>query len=97
MLETMTDQEILSLIGFGIICNFLFSFLFGYYMSKNIGIEEMMQNMGSKKQPAWMSMMIFIPFAKMLITLYRVTILQFFFLNQGKSHKDYWIYLTNHN
>ncbi len=95
MFELLSDQEIGTLIGFGIISNFLFSFMFGYYMSKNIGIEEMAQHMGDKKQPAWMSMMIFIPFAKMAITLYRVTILQFFFLNQGKTHKDYWIYLTN--
>ncbi len=95
MFESMTEQEILSLIGFGVIANFIFSFLFGLYMSKNIGLEEMMRSAGDHKQPAWMSFMLFVPFAKMAITLYRVAVLQFMFLNQGKSHKDYWIYLTH--
>lgn len=95
MFEAMTDQEIMSLIGFGIISNFMFSFIFGMYMSKNIGLERMLETAGEHKQPTWMSMMLFIPFAKMAITLYRVTILQFAFLNQGKSHHDYWIYLTH--
>ena len=94
MFEAMTDQEILSFVGFGIISNFIFSFIFGIYMSKNIGIDTMLQTAGDKKQPAWMGLMLFIPFAKMLITLYRVAILQFVFLNQGKSHLDYWLYLT---
>ena len=95
MFETMTDQELLSLYGYGVIANFTFSFLFGFFMSKNIGIEEMIKMTGDKKQPAWMGLMLFVPFAKMLITLYRVAILQFFFLNQGKSYKDYWVYLTH--
>jgi len=95
MFEAMTDQEILSFVGFGIITNFIFSFIFGIYMSKNIGIDTMLQTAGEKKQPAWMGLMLFIPFAKMAITLYRVAILQFLFLNQGKSHHDYWLYLTH--
>lgn len=95
MFYGMTEQEIYSLFGFGIIANFLFSILFGLHMSKNIGIEEMIKVAGDNKQPAWMSFMIFIPFAKMLITLYRVIVLQFMFLNQGKNHLDFWIYLTH--
>ncbi len=95
MFEAMTDQEILSFIGFGIISNFIFSFVFGYYMSKNIGLERMLETAGEHKQPAWMSLMLFVPFAKMAITMYRVAVLQFFFLNQGKSHFDYWDYLTH--
>jgi hypothetical protein len=31
----------------------------------------------------------------MLITLYRVAILQFYFLDQGKTHKEFWVYLTS--
>jgi hypothetical protein len=95
MFDAMTDHEILSFVGYGIISNFIFSFIFGYYMSKNIGIETMLETANSHKQPIWMSMMLFIPFAKMAITLYRVVILQLFFLNQGKSHYDYWNYLTH--
>lgn len=95
MFEAMTDQEILSLVGFGIMSNFIFSFSFGIYMSKNIGIETMLETAGKSKQPAWVGLMLFVPFAKMAITLYRVAILQFLFLNQGRSHYDYWLYLTH--
>ena len=95
MFEAMTEQEVLSIIGFGIMSNFIFSFVFGYYMSKNIGLETMLETAGHSKQPAWMGIMLFIPFAKMAITMYRVVILQLFFLNQGKSHHDYWNYLTH--
>jgi hypothetical protein len=64
-------------------------------MSNNIGIDEMIKLSNDKKPPVWAGFIIFIPFAKMIMTLYRVTILQFWFLNRGKSHKDYWIYLTS--
>lgn len=95
MFFELTQQEMLTFFGFGIIVNFLFSFMFGWYMSKNIGIEEMIQVTGQKRPPLWQSLMLFVPFAKMGLTLFRVTILQFWFLNQGKTHKDYWIYLTH--
>lgn len=95
MFEAMTDQEILSFVGFGIMSNFIFSFIFGIYMSKNIGVETMLETAGKNKQPAWMGLMLFVPFAKMAITLYRVAVLQFLFLNQGRSHYDYWLYLTH--
>ncbi|MDD5051522.1 MAG: hypothetical protein PHO27_02175 [Sulfuricurvum sp.] len=80
---------------FGLILNFMFSIAFGLYLSKNIGIEEMIRSKGEKKQPWWLGISLAIPFAKMAITLYRVTILQFYFLDQGKSHKEYWVYLTS--
>lgn len=95
MFNAMTDHEILSLIGYGIISNFIFSFIFGYYMSKNIGIETMLETANTYKQPAWMGAMLFVPFAKMIITLYRVIVLQLFFLNRGRSHHDFWDYLTH--
>ncbi len=79
---------------FGVILNFIFSMALGVYLSNNIGIEEMMLSKGEKEQPWWLSISLAIPFAKMLITLYRVAILQFYFLDQGKSHKEFWIYLT---
>ncbi len=64
-------------------------------MSQNIGMEEMMQTKGSKEQKWWMPVSLLVPYVKMFITLYRVTILQIYFLNQGRSHKDYWLYLTS--
>jgi len=64
------------------------------YLSNNIGIEEMMLSKGEKEQPWWLSLSLAIPFAKMVITLYRVAILQLYFLDQGKSHKEFWVYLT---
>lgn len=95
MIAGFYEQDIVAISLFGIILNFLFSFLFGWYLSHNIGVEEMILVKGNKKQPSWMALMLILPFAKMAITLYRVTILQLYFLNQGRSHKDYWVYLTH--
>ena len=97
MIAGMYEQDLAAIVLFGIILNFLFSFLFGWYLSINIGAEEMMLSKGDKKQPSWMVLTLLIPFVKMGITLYRVTILQLYFLNQGRSHKDFWIYLTEEN
>ena len=93
MIAGMYEQDLLAIILYGIILNFIFSFLFGWYLSLNIGVQEMMLSKGSKQQP-WMVLTLLMPFVKMLITLYRVIILQIYFLNQGHSHKDFWIYLT---
>lgn len=89
-----TSPEFFSYAIFGVILNFLFSIAFGVYLSNNIGIEEMMLSKGEKEQPWWLSLSLVIPFAKMVITLYRVAILQLYFLDQGKSHKEFWVYLT---
>jgi len=94
MIAGFYEQDLVAISLFGIILNFLFSFLFGWYLSLNIGVEEMILVKGDKKQPSWMALMLIIPFAKMFITLYRVTILQLYFLNQGRTHKDYWVYLV---
>lgn len=95
MIAGMFEQEFLAYVLFGIFLNFTFSLLFGLYLSNNIGIQEMMQTKGEKVQSALVRLSILIPFAKMLLTLYRVAILQIYFLNQGKSHKEFWIYLTS--
>jgi hypothetical protein len=94
MIAGYYEQDFVAVILFGIILNFVFSFLFGWYLSLNIGVQEMVLSKGNKKQPSWMVLMLIFPFAKMFITLYRVSILQFYFLNRGLSHKDYWVYLT---
>jgi hypothetical protein len=90
-----TTPEFYSYTIFGVILNFVFSMALGVYLSKNIGIEEMVLSKGDQEQPWWMFISLIIPFAKMIITLYRVAILQFYFLNEGKTHKDFWIYLTS--
>lgn len=97
MIAGIYEQDLAAIMLFGIILNFLFSFLFGWYLSLNIGVQEMMLTKGDKQQPSWMILTLLIPFAKMAITLYRVTILQLYFLNRGHSHKDFWIYLTQEN
>jgi len=97
MIAGIYEQDLAAILLFGIILNFIFSFLFGWYLSLNIGMEEMMLSKGDKKQPSWMVLTLLFPFAKMVITLYRVTILQLYFLNQGHSHKDFWLYLTQEN
>ncbi|MDQ1299010.1 MAG: hypothetical protein QG558_1549 [Campylobacterota bacterium] len=90
-----TTPEFYSYTIFGVILNFIFSMAFGVYLSNNIGVEEMILSKGDQEQPWWMFFTLIIPFAKMVITLYRVAILQFYFLNEGKTHKDFWIYLTS--
>lgn len=94
MIAGMFEQELMAYILFGIILNFTFSLLFGIYLSKNIGMQEMIKTKGERVQSFIMRLAILIPYAKMLLTLYRVAILQFYFLNQGKSHKEFWVYLT---
>ena len=95
MIAGMFEQELIAYILFGIILNFIFSLLFGLYLSNNIGIQEMMQTKGEKEQSTLIRLSILIPFAKMLLTLYRVAVLQIYFLNQGKTHQEYWVYLTS--
>jgi hypothetical protein len=95
MIAGMYEQDFMAYMIFGLILNFLFSILFGIYLSKNIGMQEMIESKGNKQQPVLVSLSLFIPYAKMLITLYRVAILQFFFLNKGYSHKEFWIYMTS--
>ncbi|MDD2449703.1 MAG: hypothetical protein PHS42_11045 [Sulfurimonas sp.] len=95
MIAGMHEQDFVAYLIFGLSLNFLFSILFGIYLSKNIGIQEMMMSKGDKEQSLLVSLSLFIPFAKMLITLYRVAILQIYFLNKGYSHKEFWIYMTN--
>jgi len=89
------SPELLAYTTFGIVLNFVISIAFGIYLSNNIGMEEMLLSKGSKEQPWLVSVALFIPFAKMIITIYRVSILQFYFLDQGKTHKEFWIYLTH--
>lgn len=95
MVAGMHEQDLMAYIIFGIILNFVFSILFGMYLSKNIGMQEMITSKGDKEQSLLVSFSLFIPFAKMAITLYRVAILQIYFLNKGHTHKEFWIYMTH--
>jgi hypothetical protein len=94
MLFGLHEQDLVALALLGILANFSFSFLFGWYLSHNIGVEEMMQSRGSRR-PGWFTgLALVIPFAKMALTLYRVAILQLYFLNQGRTYREFWIYMT---
>ena len=95
MIAGMLEQDFIAYVIFGLTLNFAFSIIFGVYLTKNIGLEEMMKSKGDKEQSTLISLSLFIPFAKMAITLYRVAILQIYFLNRGYSHKEFWIYLTH--
>lgn len=97
MIAGMYEQEFAAYMIFGLILNFVFSILFGMYLSKNIGMQEMIQSKGDKQQSILVSLSLFVPYAKMIITLYRVAILQIYFLNRGHTHKEFWIYMTNSN
>ena len=94
MIAGMNEQDFVAYIIFGLILNFSFSIFFGVYLSKNIGMKEMLTSKGDKDQPVLVKLSLFIPFAKMLITLYRVTILQLYFLDKGHTHKEFWVYMT---
>jgi len=94
MIAGMNEQDFIAYIIFGLILNFAFSIFFGVYLSKNIGMQEMIQSKGDKEQSILVRLSLFIPFAKMFITLYRVTILQLYFLDKGHSHKEFWVYMT---
>ncbi len=95
MIAGMNEQDFMAYIIFGLILNFVFSILFGIYLSNNIGIKEMMESKGDKEQPMWVGISLFIPYTKMIITLYRVAVLQIYFLNKGLSHKEFWVYMTH--
>jgi len=95
MIAGMYEQDFIAYMIFGLILNFVMSIMFGVYLSKNIGMQEMMETKGDKQQSILVSLTLFIPYAKMFVTLYRVAILQFFFLNKGYSHKEFWIYMTS--
>ena len=95
MIFGLNEQDFIAYIIFGLLLNFVFSILFGIYLTKNIGMEEMIRSKGDKEQSFIVSISLFIPYAKMLITLYRVAILQIFFLNRGYTHKEFWIYMTH--
>jgi len=95
MIAGMNEQDFVAYIIFGLTLNFLFSILFGIYLSKNIGMQEMIESKGDKEQSIIVKLSLFVPFAKMAITLYRVAILQLYFLNKGYSHKEFWVYMTN--
>jgi len=94
MLFGLYEQDVAALALLGILANFLFSFLFGWYLSRNIGLEEMAMSRGRRRQSWLIGLSLAVPYAKMLITLYRAAVLQFYFLDRGLSHKEYWIYLT---
>lgn len=95
MVAGMHEQDLMAYVIFGVILNFVFSIMFGMYLSKNIGMQEMIESKGEKQQSLLVSLSLFVPFAKMAITLYRVAILQIYFLNKGYSHKEFWVYMTN--
>ncbi|MEA3330583.1 MAG: hypothetical protein U9Q29_02695 [Campylobacterota bacterium] len=95
MIAGMYEQDFMAYIIFGLSLNFIFSIAFGIYLSNNIGMQEMLESKGDKEQSILVRISLLIPYAKMAITLYRVAILQLYFLNKGYTHKEFWIYMTN--
>ncbi len=95
MIAGMNEQDFIAYIILGLTLNFAFSIMFGMYLSNNIGMDEMVKSKGDKEQSLLVGLSLIIPFAKMALTLYRVAILQFFFLNKGFTHKEFWVYMTH--
>ncbi len=94
MFGSLYEQDVVAIVLLGIVANFAFSIAFGLYMSKNIGLEQMMLSKGNKQNSWVVSISLLLPYIKMFITLYRVIILQVYFLNTGRTHQEYWEYLT---
>ena len=44
MIAGMNEQDFMAYMIFGLILNFLFSILFGVYLSNNIGMKEMIES-----------------------------------------------------
>ena len=95
MIAGMYEQDFVAYLIFGLILNFICSIAFGLYLSNNIGMHEMIESKGNKEQSFFVYLSLFVPYVKMLITLYRVAILQLYFLNKGYTHKEFWVYMTH--
>ena len=50
MIAGMYEQDFIAYVIFGLILNFIFSIFFGVYLSKNIGMQEMIESKGNKEQ-----------------------------------------------
>jgi len=91
------ELDIIQLIILGYISNILFSNIFIMYLGKNIGIKEMIslkkEHFIPPKTPPKTLILNLLPFGTTLLIYIRIFILQFYFLNNGYNHKDYWIYL----
>ena len=69
----ISDQDIFTIVLFGLMANFFFSMMFGFMINKNVGIMEVIKIIGGKKrtpQPWYQIILIVIPFAKAVFTLY---------------------------
>jgi succinate dehydrogenase hydrophobic anchor subunit len=93
MIFGFSESDFFSLVLYGLLVNFIFSILFGLLLNNNIPIPKMIKLAQSYKQPWWMPLTLIIPFAKMVLILYRVYILQVYFINQGKSYDDFVVYM----
>ena len=90
----MSEQDIFSIVLFGLMTNFFFSIMFGILINRNVGIIEVLKIVKGKQKPWYQTLLIVIPFGKAILTLYRVYVLQVYFLNQGKTYKDYLVYMV---
>jgi hypothetical protein len=95
MIAGMYEQDFIAYLIFGLVLNFVFSIAFGLYLSNIIGMQEMIHSKGDKEQSLIVRLSLFVPYAKMFITLYRVAVLQLYFLNKGYTHKEFWVYMTH--
>ncbi len=90
------EADMFTIFLFGIMANVLFSMSFAFLINSNIPFMELVEiarRERNTKRSAFNIFMIFVPFAKVILILYRVYILQVYFLNRGKSYKDFAVYL----
>jgi hypothetical protein len=90
------EADIFTIFLFGITANFLFSMLFAFFINTNIPFMELIElakRERNSKKPIFSIIILFMPFVKATVILYRVYILQIYFLNRGKSYRDFAEYL----
>ncbi len=68
--------------------------MFGVLIHKNVGFIEVVKIVRGKRQPWYVGVLLVIPFAKAVLTLWRVYVLQVYFLNKGKSYRDFLLYMV---
>jgi hypothetical protein len=94
----LNEADFFAVIVFGIVANFAFSLYFGFLLQQNIKFGDIVNLMRSRKtpQPWYFTILIIIPFGKVFLVLWRVYVLQIYFLNRGRSYHDFMKYMIEH-
>jgi hypothetical protein len=95
MLFGFNQADVFAIIVFGLFTNFAFTLYFSFLIEKNVSFHTIIAMLKERKQKPWyIVVLIIIPFGKALLTLWRVYVLQIYFLNRGKTYTDFFKYIN---